>query len=194
VDDFSIAVDLCDRALTQAPDDALVLAIAAMGFHNLRDDGEAGLASAERALALNPYSGPVLSIAATIQRQRRRADSAIALYERRLRLSPNSPYEVMGLEGIGCCHLDAGRYAEAVDWLRQSLALDASWDLTLVNLTVAHAMLGQLTEADEALRRLLAVRPGATIRGLIDRMAPGTRQSVERVWLEGLRRVGLPEG
>jgi adenylate cyclase len=194
VDDFALAAELCDRALAQADDDAPVLAIAAMERHNVRDDGAAGLALAERAVALNPHSLFVVKIAAIVQRQRGRSDSAIGLFERCLRLSPNSPHNAMSVENIGCCHLDAGRFEEAVDWVRRALAMGASWDLALVNLTVAHAMLGQSDEARSALGRFLAVRPGATIRGLMDRLPPGTRRSVEHVWPEGLRRAGLPEG
>jgi Flp pilus assembly protein TadD len=91
VDDFAVASELCGRALARAGDDALVLAIAAMERHTLGDDGEAALALAERALALNPHSGSVLGISGFIHRQRGRADLAIGLYEHRLRLDPGSP-------------------------------------------------------------------------------------------------------
>jgi adenylate cyclase len=164
-----------------------------MRIHNHKNDGEAGLALAERAITLNPHSHPVLQIAAVIQRQRGRAEEAIALFERCQCLSPHSSTNAMTVENIGCCHLDQGRYAEAADWVRRSLAMGAAWDLALVNLVVAEAMSGQREEAHSALERLLRVRPGATIQGIMDRLPPGTRQSVEHVWPEGLRRAGLPE-
>ena len=162
--------------------------------HNLRNDGEAGLALADRALTRNPHNYKVLKLAGMIQRQRGRADDAIRLYERCLSLSPNSPENAMIVENIGCCHLDRGRYAEAVDWIKRALAMGASWDLALVNLVVAEAMLGKIDEAHATLERLLRVRPGATVKAIMERLPPGTRQSVEHVWPEGLRRAGLPEG
>jgi TolB-like protein len=194
VDDFALATELCARALARAGDDALVLAITALERHTLGDDGEAALALAERALAINPHSCRVLSTTAFILRQRGQADRAIGLYEHRLRLGPNSPQDAMAVENIGCCHLELGRFEEAVAWISRSLAMGANWDLALINLTVAHAMLGQSEEAHEALERFLRVRPGATIQGLMARLPPGVRRSEERTWPEGLRRAGLLEG
>jgi adenylate cyclase len=192
-DDFAIAEALDERALAMAPDDALVLASSAMRAHNVRDEGELGLALADRAVALNPNSYPVLKNAALIQRQRGRAEEAIKLFERCLRLSPNSPDNAMFVENIGCCHLYEGRYAEAVGYIRRALAMGASWDLALVNLTVAEALLGEMNAARSTLERFLRVRPGATIRGLMARLPPGARGGEGRIWTEGLRRVGLPE-
>ena len=193
-DDFAIATELCDRAEAQAGDDALVLVISALERHNLRGDGEAGLALAERALALNPHSYLVVDLTATIHMQRGRPDSAIELFHRAIHLSPNSPYNAWSMDCVAACHLEAGRYAEAVEWETRSLAIHSGWGLPFVTLAVAHAMQDQLDEAGVALDRFLAVRPGATIRGLLDSLPPGTRGSVERIWSEGLRRAGLPHG
>jgi TolB-like protein len=194
VDDFALASDLCQRALAQAGRDAVVLVIAAIERHGLGDDGEAALALSERALALNPNSSFVLTMAAFIHRQRGRADRAIGLYEHALRLDPTSPHNAMRVENIGCCHLREGRYAEAVEYIRRALAMGASWDLALVNLVVAEALLGEMDAARSTLERFLRVRPGATIRGMIERLPPGARGGEGRIWTEGLRRAGLPEG
>jgi tetratricopeptide (TPR) repeat protein len=188
-----LASDLCDRAIALDGNDAVVLAIAAMERHNLQNDGEAALAMAERAVALTPNSYEVLKLAALIQRQRGRADSAIGLFERCYQLGPNSPDSAIFVENIGCCHLDRGRYTEAAEWIRRALGMGASWDLALVNLVVADAMQGEIEEAQATLERFLRVRPGATIQRVMERLPPGTRQSVEHVWPEGLRRAGLPE-
>lgn len=115
------------------------------------------------------------------------------LFERCLSLSPASPENAMIVENIGCCHLYEGRYAEAVTHLRRALAMGASWDLALVNLAVSEALLGDMDDAHSTLRRFLRVRPGATIKGLMERLAPGTRGGEGRIWTEGLRRAGLPE-
>ena len=110
-----------------------------------------------------------------------------------MRLSPDAPQNAMIVESIGCCHLYAGRHAEAVDWLRQAQAAGAAYDHALINLIVAEALLGQMDEARASLKRLMRVRPGATIRGLMERLPPGARGG-GRDWTEGLRRAGLPEG
>jgi tetratricopeptide (TPR) repeat protein len=192
-DDQAIAEDLGKRSLALAPTDALVLIGAAMRTHNYKDDGEGALALAERAIALNPHSDTVLATAACILRQRGRTGEAIQLYERCLTLSPNSPWNAMQVENIGCCHLYDGRYAEAADCIRRALAMGASWDLALVNLIVAEALLGDMDAARSTLERFLRIRPGATIQGVLERLPPGSRGGEGRIWTEGLRRVGLPE-
>jgi len=64
----------------------------------------------------------------------------------------------------------------------------------LVNLAVAEALLGETEAAHATLQRFLRIRPDATIRGLLERLPPGRRHREERIWPEGLRRAGLPEG
>jgi tetratricopeptide (TPR) repeat protein len=193
VDDFAISEALGERALALAPGDALVLISAASKAHNHKNDAEGALALAERAVALNPHSDVVLGTAAIILRQRGQTSEAIRLLEHCLRLSPNSPWNAMQVENIGCCHLHDGRYAEAVEYIRRAVAMGASWDLALVNLTVAEALLGEMDAAHVTLGRFLQVRPGATIQSIMERLPPGTRASEERTWPEGLRRVVLPE-
>ena len=194
VDDFALASELCGRALEQAGRDAVVLAIAAMERHGFGNDGEAALALSDKALALNPHGRCVLDLAAFINRQRGHADRAIGLYEHGLRIDPHSPYSAMRVENIGCCHLYEGRYAEAVEHIRRALAMGASWDLALVNLLVSEALLGELDAAHATLERFLRIRPGTTIQGLMERLPPGARAGEGRIWTEGLRRAGLPEG
>lgn len=72
--------------------------------------------------------------------------------------------------------------------------MGASWDLALVNLLVSEALLGELDAAHATLERFLRIRPGATIQGLMERLPPGARAGEGRIWTEGLRRAGLPEG
>jgi TolB-like protein/cytochrome c-type biogenesis protein CcmH/NrfG len=194
VEDFAISADLADRSLALDPNDAMVVIGAAMRIHTHGDDEEGALALAERAVALNPHHDMVLGTAGMIQRQRGRTGEAIRLLEHALRLSPNSPSNAMQVENIGCCHLYDGRYVEAVGCFRRALALGASWDLALVNLTVAEALSGEMDAARATLERFLRVRPGATIRSIMDRLPPGTRRCEERAWPEGLRRAGLPVG
>jgi TolB-like protein/tetratricopeptide (TPR) repeat protein len=192
VDDVAMSIALSERALAVAGNDALVLAIAGLEFHNLKDDGEGGIALVDRALGLNPNSALVLDFAATVYLQRGYFDRAIDLYQRSLRLSPNSPYVVWPLIGIADAHLNAGRFEEAVTWATRALNTQVHGVMVLVTLTVAYAMLDRMDEARSALERLQRYRPGATISELMESLPPVMRR-VERYWVEGLRKAGLPE-
>jgi hypothetical protein len=63
-----------------------------------------------------------------------------------------------------------------------------------VTLTIAYAMLGRLEEARLELERVLAARPGFTIREVCESRPPRTLTQGDHIWTEGLRRAGLPEG
>ena len=193
VDDFAITIDLCHRALEKAPDDSLVLAIGGLERHGLLDDGEGGIAMVERALGINPHSYHVVDLAATVHTMRNNPDRAIQLHTRCLRLNPLPPFICGSLEGIAICHLNAGRYGAAEDFATRAIPA-GGWSSGLVTLAVAQALLGQVDDARGTLARYLALRPGATIREMMDRLTTGTRNAVEAAWTEGLRRAGLPEG
>lgn len=193
VDDYATSIALCERALAVAGNDAIVLAIVGFMFHALKDDGEGGIALVERALALNPHNFLVLSLAASAHLQRTHFDRAIELYQRALRLNPNSPFGWWSLIGIADAHLHAGRFEEAVVWATRSLNTQHQGSLALITLTVAYAMLDRLDEAQATLDRLQRHRPGVTITKLMENMHPG-RRNISRCWIEGLRKAGLPEG
>ena len=187
-----MCLELCERALAIAGNDAIVLAIVGLEFHALKDDGDGGIALVERALALNPHSFFVLNLAATVHLQRGHFDRAIDLYRRTLDLGPNSPSSYWSLTGIADAHLNAGRFEEAIAWATRSLNTQVPWDMTYITLIVAYAMLDRLNEARAVLDRLQRHRPGVTIADLIERLSPALR-AIERYWAEGLRKAGLPE-
>jgi TolB-like protein len=192
VDDFAMSIALCERALAVAGNDAIVLAIAGWEFHALKDDGEGGIALVERALALNPHNVLVLNLAATAHLQRAQFDRAIELYQRALKLNPNSPYSWWSLTGIADAHLHAGRFEEAIVWATRSLNTQDQGTIAFVTLTVAYAMLDRLDEARAVLDRFQRHRPGVTIKKLMENLPTG-RRNIARSWVEGLRKAGLPE-
>jgi TolB-like protein len=193
VDDFAMCIALCERALAVAGNDALVLAIVGYEFHALNDDGEGGIALVERALALNPHNVLVLNLAATVHLHRTHFDRAVELYQRALKLNPNSPYSWWSLTGIADAHLHAGRFEEAVVWATRSLNTQDQGTIAFVTLTVAYAMLDRLDEARAVLDRFQRHRPGVTIKALMENMKPG-RRNIAGCWIDGLRKAGLPEG
>lgn len=191
--EFAITLDLCDRAAAMAVDDALVLAMAALVQHGLRDDGEGGLALASRAVALNPHSHDVVDFAATVHMLRDRTEAASEMFQHCLRLAPGSPQAASSISSIAFCHMNAGRYADAIAWETRAQALQPNADFGLVLLIAAQAMDGRADEARRNLDRLLAERPGATIAKLLHSVAPGSRAGFRKAWTEGLRRAGMPD-
>ena len=191
--DFAVALDLCERAEALGGDDALVLSMAALARHGLRDDGEGAIALARQAIALNPHCHDVLDFAATVHMLRGRTEEASEMYQHCLRLAPGSPQAANSISSIGFCHLSAGRYAEAVAWETRAQALQPNPFFGLASLTAALAMDGRVADAREKLSEFLAARPGATVARLLQSLPQGSRTSFGDAWSEGLRRAGLPD-
>jgi adenylate cyclase len=172
-------------------DDPSALAWAAHALAYLARDYDAGVAAADRALALAPNSAQVLLINGWVRTYVSDPETAISYLERAMRLSPVDPAKFYFFTALSLAHLVAGRHAEAADWARRALR-DRPTYLAANRLLVTNlARLGRREEAAEALRALLAVAPGYTVSKaavtLALRDAP-----VRDVFLNGLRQAGLP--
>ena len=191
--EFSITLDLTDRAAAMAVDDALVLSMAALVRHGLRDDGEGAISLARQAVALNPHCHDVLDFAATVHMLRDKTEEASEMFQHCLRLAPGSPQAPSAISSIGFCHLNAGRYAEAIAWESRAQALQPNTYFGLVTLIAALAMDGRAGDAREKLDLFLAEHPGATLAGLLASVAQGSVAGFGNAWSEGLLRAGLPD-
>ena len=114
------------------------------------------------------------------------------MFQHCLRLAPGSPQAASSISSIGFCHLNAGRYAEAIAWELRAQALQPNPYFGLANLIAALAMDGRADEAREKLEEFLAARPGATFDKLMQSVPPGSRAGFGNAWSEGLLRAGLP--
>lgn len=190
--DLSAALDLCERAAAMAGDDGLVLSMAALARHGLRDDGDGAIAMARQAVALNPQSHDVLDFAATVHMLRDRTEEASEMFHHCLRLAPGSPQAATSISSIGFCHHAVGRYADAIAWETRAQALQPNADFGLILLIAAQAMEGRSDEARKTLDQFLTARPGATIAKLLQSVTPGSRAGFRKAWTEGLLRAGMP--
>jgi adenylate cyclase len=86
-----------------------------------------------------------------------------------------------------------GRYEEAIEWADRSLHEQARFPMALRIRVASCAHLGRLPEARQWLARLLEVDPGLTISGLKAYAAMFLPVETVAVYLEDLRKAGLPE-
>ena len=82
----------------------------------------------------------------------------------------------------GAEQLRSGRYAEALDWLRSSVAIDPEYAGSWVNLGVAHRRSGDVENAEISYRTALEARPALDLRaaepgGAAALQGPGGRGS-----------------
>jgi hypothetical protein len=97
--------------------------------------------------------------------------------------------------GVGKVQLNLD--TEAVVWLRRGLDENRNYSLAYFHLAAALARLGELDEAQAAIRAGLALDPSFTIRRLRASSAwsdnPTFLAGRERT-IEGMRMAGVPEG
>ena len=190
------ADEAASRAISAAPNHAHANYVKAevLGLSNRFD---AALATYDRAIALDRNHA-----AAYVGRARNlnvigRSAEALAPVERAIRLSPRDPdlyvwYFVL-------CHANThlARDAQAIEWCLKSLATGKTFYFAYVDLASAYAWRGQSREAAGAVAELLKLRPGFTVRTLVQEGSgtsenPAFRKEFQRI-VEGARKAGLPE-
>lgn len=162
-------------------------ALTALGFAlSLEGDRERALAVLERAVDVNPSSALALwSLGATLNISGR-PEEGIPMVEKAMRLSPRDPLMHEFLFTIGAAHFQAGRYEEAVDYVERSLALNADQPAAWRVLAAAHAMLGNMNQAQKAVRQLVRLAPDLRALDLIKLLGEGVGNRI----VEALRGAG----
>ena len=111
-----------------------------------------------------------------------------------MRLSPLDPLGYTFAGGLALAHLAAGRYEEAAEWADRSLREQPRYSIAIRMKVVSFAQLGCLDMARRWLKRLLEIQPGLTIAGWkASYGATFFAPELLDVYIEGLRKAGLPE-
>jgi TolB-like protein len=123
-----------------------------------------------------------------------RADEAFAPVETAMRLSPRDPLLNIWLFYRCHAHTHLGQDDQAIEWCRKSVAARPYW-IAYIDLASAYAWRGQKEQAQDAVRELLKLMPGYTVKkwaaaGWSNN--PLFLKQYARI-VEGLRRAGLPE-
>jgi len=183
------AVRLARLALSVDDGDPETLARASAISAFLVGDSEAEIEMADRAVALNPNSSLAWLCRGHVYRLAGLPEEAIRSYERAVRMSPVDPRLYMTFEGAGLAFIELGRFDEAIVVLKKALRQHPSFAGAYRCLASAFAHLGRDAEAREAAARALEVDPAYKISAWIAR----GRKPNAKLYIEGLRKAGLPE-
>jgi adenylate cyclase len=182
------AVRLAHFALSIDDGDPETLARASVISAFMVGDSEAEIEMADRAVALNANSWTTWNCRGYVYRIAGLPEEAIRSFERAVRMSPVDPALYQTLTGIGQAFIELGRFDEAIVVGKKSLRQN-HYVATYHCLASAFAHLGRDAEAREAAARVLEIDPAFTISALIAR---GGRSNA-KLFIEGLRKAGLPE-
>ncbi len=152
------------------------------------------VAEGERNIALNPGFVHTYFYLCPAYTDAGQPEKAIDCVDKAIRLSPHDP-SLYGLLMTKAGALEAlGREAEALDWVRRSLALAPASPIALRHEIALLEILGRDDEAREAYRRYSAL-PGLQVRTIAELRACAAVAScaVSERRIEALRKAGMPE-
>lgn len=190
--DAANAVRLAREVLAADTDDANAISLAGFVLVMVGREYDVGLAALRRAVGLNRNNAFVSMNAGWGNAFAGDVAEALVEFERARRLNPQDPAAFYILTGLGAANLFAGNHGRAADFAGQSAALYEDWDATYIVLAAALAYAGRIDEARRAVAKLRALLPRVSIAVVRD-MVPVRDAQRLALWLEGLRRAGLPE-
>jgi TolB-like protein/class 3 adenylate cyclase len=191
---FAAAEASLVKALSLAPEHAW--AHLAMGYVlGVSNRPERGIASGERALALDRNLAGAHTLIGLNKSLIGRGDETEAHVQEALRLSPRDAWAYAWLSIVGFAKNFLGRHDEAIVWLQRSIDCNRNNPMCHFHLAGALARLDRLEEAQAAVKAGLTLNPHFTIAGF--RVAawsdnPAYLFQRERL-INGLREAGVPE-
>jgi tetratricopeptide (TPR) repeat protein len=186
--DAERCVELANKAIERAGDDAAVLAHCGIALQLVAREYERGLAVAERGAALNPNDPVALGFAGLAQYLGGSLEVALERLRYCIALQPSEGFEAMGT--IANVYAALGRHGDALEWAGRGLAINPNYQPCLW-VTVGSAFhLGRREEARKALDHLLSRHPSLTVEGL-KRVRPKD-ESRDEPMAEAMLAVGMP--
>ncbi len=188
---LAAALKAAQRAVALDGDDAWAQTILGMAYMYMRRPDD-GITACCQALDLNPNLAFAEGVLALCYAFRGDYGDAVTHAERADRLSPRDPNRVAWYQARAHAALGTEQYEEAAIWAKKSIEaypdLPAGWRV----LAACYGHLGRLEEAAAALREVLRRYPDLTIES-IRASQPSTRPEHVELYIDGLRKAGLPE-
>ncbi|HXP05434.1 MAG TPA: adenylate/guanylate cyclase domain-containing protein [Stellaceae bacterium] len=184
-------VALAKQAADSGRDDPDVLWMAGWTISYLSGDHATGLSLIARALTLNVNSALAWCAHGIVLAYANRPEPAIESLNQAMRLSPLDPLGYLFKAGFTLAHMLAGRYDEALTWVEETLREKPGLSSALRWKASIYGYLGRVEEGRALVQELLAQRPGLTVKRF-ERYRENAYE-ITTIFMEGLRKAGLPE-
>jgi adenylate cyclase len=182
-----LALEAAQKALALDPSDPRTH----VGWTNLyimQREHDKAIASAERAVALNPGGARSLGVLATAMNFSCRFNEAVTFYEQSIRLDPFP--SSLGIRNLGGAYSNVGRYEEAVKQLKKALELSPNDLFAHLTLAVTYVKLDRDEEAKAEATEVLRIHPKFSL-DYYAKVNPLKCQSVLDDRIACLRKAGL---
>jgi TolB-like protein/DNA-binding winged helix-turn-helix (wHTH) protein/cytochrome c-type biogenesis protein CcmH/NrfG len=186
------AVDLARRAIAADPNNGPALAVGAYVLAVSGGQFEEAQELGARAVRVQPNSDYVLALCGQVLVHSGDSEAAIGFFEQARRLNPFDPRGYITLNGIAMAHFHAERMEQAEHWSRRALAERPTWHVARRYHAAALAYLGRVEEARAEIAALLVMQPNSSLTR--SRTARFRFSTMSELYLDGLKKAGLPEG
>jgi tetratricopeptide (TPR) repeat protein len=186
------AIRLARLATTFGSDDAEALAAGALVLGYLAGELHAAASLVDQAVDVNPNSAFAWSVSGWLRHYLGSHELAIEHQNRALRLSPRDPSRRIMISMMGAANFCLGRFETAERIANEAAQLTNNHLATLRLLACSLAMQGKLDQAGSVAHRILSLDPTFRLSGVGD-LRPFPRQEDLALFVEGLRRAGIPE-
>jgi adenylate cyclase len=182
-----LAVEAAQKALDLDPSDPRTH----LGWVNLyimQREHDKAIASAERAVALNPGGARPLFALGVAMYHSCRFDEAVTIYEQAIRLDPFP--SGIALRNLGIAYKNVDRYEESVKQLKRVIELSPNDLFAHLHLAIAYLKLGRDGEAKAEAAEVLRIHPKFSL-DYYAKVNPLKCQSVLDDHIACLRKAGL---
>jgi TolB-like protein len=183
---------LVRRAVELGQNDAVALASSVHALLHLVRDVDSAVASADRALALDPNLATGWFVGGFARIYRGQPEDAIERLARAMRLNPLSSDMHRMEVGTAIAHLLAGRTEDALSWGQKASSDKAGRAFPIGILAAIYAHAGRGDEAGMAMQQLRQLDPDLRLSNLGEWL-PFRRPQDLAVFADGFRKAGLPE-
>jgi tetratricopeptide (TPR) repeat protein len=191
-DDRATALAAAQRATALDPQDAFALAVHGHLLSFQEKDVTGGLDLLEQAVELNENSSLAWALSAASHAYLGHGDEARDRLRNVWRLSPFDELNFFYWVIAGIAEFVAGRYEEAVVWMRRSHRASPRFVATLRMLAATLALAGEEEEARLIAQQLIEVEPGFRISQFMANY-PLQDASAGAKLQKGLQAAGLPD-
>ena len=181
------AEDLAYKALDL--DGAFAEAHALLGrIYLTKEQYEKAIEEGERALTLDPNSYIAQYALAFTLSYSGRAQEAIALYKKAIRVNPIPPSSLLTM--LGSAYRSAGRYEEAISTYKKGLHINPSDMFAHLGLASVYSLLGRKKDARDEATEVLKIDPKFSLINMAKQIPYKDTADRERL-IEALRKAGL---
>jgi TolB-like protein/class 3 adenylate cyclase/tetratricopeptide (TPR) repeat protein len=147
----------------------------------------------DRALALNPNSAYAWMAKGYVLAFSNVGDKGVDAFRRAIRLSPFDPLTWRFTSGLAIAYMMSGQYTEAMDWADRALQEMPRYTGGIRVKIALCASLGRIDEARHWVARMLELQPGLTVAEMNAYATKFLAPEVLQIYVEGLRKAGLPD-